>query len=224
MQYRLLMVDDDGELLKMLKNYFTMKGYLVETARDGAEALQKISAGPDLILLDVNMPRMDGMEVCRRIRDIVACPILFLTARVEEQDRIDGLLMGGDDYIMKPFSLKELEARIAAHIKREERSHRKTEVKYAEGLAIDYQARKVFWQGGETELTRSEYGILEFLSRNPGQLFDKERIYESVFGYDAQGDSRVVTELIRRIRSKIPRDGAQEWIETVWGSGYRWRK
>lgn len=224
MQYRLLMVDDDAELLKMLKSYFTIKGYLVETARDGAEALQKISAGPDLILLDVNMPRMDGMEVCRRIRDMVSCPILFLTARVEEQDRIDGLLMGGDDYIMKPFSLKELEARVTAHIKREERGRRKTEIKYTEGLAIDYQAQKVFWKGGEVGLTKSEYAIVEFLSRNPGQVFDKERIYESVFGYDAQGDSRVVTELIRRIRNKIPETAGQDWIETVWGSGYRWKK
>ena len=224
MQYRILMVDDDKELLKMLKSYFVLKGYAVETAEDGQEAFYKIGAGPDLILLDVNMPGMDGMEFCRRIRDMVSCPILFLTARVEEQDRIGGLLVGGDDYILKPFSLKELEARVTAHIKREERSRRRSEIKYAEGLAIDYQSQKVFWQDAEIELTRSEYSIVEFLSRNPGQVFDRERIYESVFGYDAQGDSRVITELVRRIRNKLPKQVGQEWIETVWGSGYRWKK
>lgn len=224
MQYRLLIVDDDKELLKMLKSYFTLKGYVVETAQDGQKAFGKIEAGPDLILLDVNMTGMDGMEFCRCIRDMVSCPILFLTARVEEQDRINGLLVGGDDYILKPFSLKELEARVAAHIKREERSRRKSEIKYAQGLAIDYRAQKLYWKSVEIELTRSEYSIVEFLSRNPGQVFDRERIYESVFGYDAQGDSRVITELVRRIRNKLPGQTGQEWIETVWGSGYRWKK
>lgn len=121
MGYRILMADDDIQLLKMLQQYFQMKGYEILTAKDGEEAMEKAGMGPDIILLDVNMPRMDGMEVCRRIRDKVSCPILFLTARVEEEDRVGGLLMGGDDYIVKPFSLKELEARITAHLKREER-------------------------------------------------------------------------------------------------------
>lgn len=106
MKYKLLMVDDDVQLLKMLSQYFQIKGYEILTAKDGKEALEKAAKGPDLILLDVNMPRMDGLEVCRRIRDKVSCPILFLTARVEEEDRVGGLLSGGDDYIVKPFSLE----------------------------------------------------------------------------------------------------------------------
>lgn len=122
MRKKILMIDDDRELLKMLRTYFEMKNYEVMTALDGAEALQKAGENPDIILLDVNMPYLDGLEVCRRIRDKVSCPILFLTARVEEEDRVNGLLSGGDDYILKPFSLKELEARIVAHLKREERS------------------------------------------------------------------------------------------------------
>ena len=127
MNYKILMVDDDRELLKMLNQYFTLKNYTVMIAENGIEAMEKISANPDIILLDVNMPGMDGIEVCRRIRDMVSYPIIFLTAKVEEQDRVMGLLSGGDDYVLKPFSLKELDARIIAHLKREERLHRKKE-------------------------------------------------------------------------------------------------
>lgn len=115
MAYRILIVDDDIELLKMLKNYFEIKRYDVMMAEDGTDALEKIHKKPDIILLDINMPKIDGLEVCRRIRGKVTCPIIFLTAKVEEQDRVNGLLSGGDDYILKPFSLKELDARIIAH-------------------------------------------------------------------------------------------------------------
>lgn len=224
MAYRILFIDDDEALLKMLKSYLEMEGYEVITARHGAEGLQKTALQPDLILLDVNMPRMDGMEVCRRIRDQVVCPILFLTARVEEQDRVQGLLAGGDDYILKPFSLKELEARITAHLKREERRSGKTRIRFQGELSMDYQAKEVQICGHPIELTRLEYAILEFLSMNPGMVFDRERIYEKVCGYDGEGDSRVITELIRRIRKKLQTYTETEYIETVWGMGYRWKK
>ena len=222
--YKLLFVDDDKALLKMLENYFRLRGYRILLAEDGMEALEKIEDVPDLILLDINMPRMDGMELCVKIRELVSCPILFLTARVEEQDRVNGLLAGGDDYILKPFSLKELEARITAHIKREERNRHKTRLKYKEGLLLDYSARKAMFGDRELELTKLEYDIVEFLSGNSGQVFDKERIYEKVCGYDAEGDSRVITELIRRIRRKMEEYTETGYIETVWGSGYRWKK
>lgn len=223
MQYKILLVDDDRELLKMLKSYFTLKGYLVSTAGNGAEALEIIGEKPDLILLDINMPVMDGMDLCRRIRDRVSCPILFLTARVEEQDRVNGLLSGGDDYILKPFSLKELEARILAHLKREERHSRNAEYRFAGELLIDYSARTVRLGETRLELTKAEYDIIEFLSMHPGQVFDRERIYERVFGYDAEGDSRGITELVRRIRKKLLLYSEEEYIETVWGMGYRWK-
>lgn len=222
--YKLLMVDDDKDLLKMLENYFRLRGYTVLLAGDGLEALKRLEEAPDLILLDINMPRMDGLELCVKIREFVSCPILFLTAKVEEQDRINGLLSGGDDYIIKPFSLKELEARIIAHIKREERKSRRPRLRFQDGLMLDYSGRKLFYEEKELELTKLEYDIVEFLSRNPGQVFDKERIYEKVCGYDGEGDSRVITELIRRIRKKIGEYSDTEYIETVWGSGYRWKK
>ena len=223
MKYKLLMVDDDVQLLKMLSQYFQIKGYEILTAKDGKEALEKAAKGPDLILLDVNMPRMDGLEVCRRIRDKVSCPILFLTARVEEEDRVGGLLSGGDDYIVKPFSLRELEARITAHLKREERHQSRTEYRFKGDCLVDYAARTV--QIGEQylELTRLEYEIVEFLSMHPGQVFDRERIYERVCGLDGEGDSRVITELVRRIRKKMAACTEQEYIGTVWGMGYRWK-
>lgn len=224
MAYRLLIADDDEELVKMLKSYLEIKGFEIITAGDGLEVLEKLSKNPDLILLDINMPRMDGIEVCRKIRNETACPILFLTARVEEQDRVNGLLSGGDDYITKPFSLKELEARITAHLKREERQKFRTSSRYENGLWIDYAGKEVRFEGKEIPLTRLEYEIVEFLSAHPGQVFDRERIYERVCGYDAEGDSRVVTELVRRIRKKFSVCLKEEVIETVWGSGYRWKK
>lgn len=224
MQYKILMVDDDKELLKMLRSYLEIKGYLVYAAEDGTEAVGMLGIDPDIILLDVNMPRMDGIQVCRRIRDQIACPIIFLTARAEEQDKVNGLLSGGDDYILKPFGLKELEARIISHLKREERHKAKTKFRFKDGCVIDYTQKSVIIDGKEVELTKTEYEIIEFLSTNPGQVFDKERIYEKVCGYDGEGDSRGITELVRRIRKKFQAYSPEEYIDTVWGMGYKWKQ
>lgn len=224
MAYKILMIDDDAELLKMLKRYFEIKKYEIITAENGLDGLNKIKLQPDIILLDVNMPNIDGIELCRRIRDKVACPVLFLTARVDEQDVVNGLSSGGDDYILKPFSLKELDARITAHLKRETRRREKTECCFWGELSIDYKAKAVQIHTDDLELTKLEYKIIEFLSMNPGMVFDKDRIYEKVCGYDAEGDSRVITELIRRIRKKFRQYTENEYIETIWGMGYRWKK
>lgn len=224
MNEKILIADDDRDLVRMLRTYFERKNYVVLSADDGYETLEKAEMNPDLILLDINMPRMDGIEVCRRIRDHVSCPILFLTARAEEQDCVNGLMSGGDDYIVKPFRLKELEARVRAHLKREERQRNKTDCHFCGDFMIDYSAKEIRIGGRKLDLTRLEYGIVEFLSSNPGMVFDKERIYEHVCGYDAEGDSRVVTEMIRRIRRKMQACTDTEYIETVWGMGYKWKK
>lgn len=224
MAYKILIIDDDAELLKMLRRYFAIKKYEVITARNGAEGLSKVKLQPDLILLDVNMPNIDGIEVCRRMRDKVACPVLFLTARSDEQDVVNGLSSGGDDYILKPFSLRELDARITAHLKREQRRKNRTECCFQGELTIDYKAKTVQIHENYLELTKLEYAIIEFLSMNPGMVFEKERVYERVCGFDAEGDSRVITELIRRIRKKLRQYSETEYIETVWGMGYRWSK
>lgn len=223
MPYKILIVDDDTELLKMLESYFEIKRYSVMTAENGMDALEKLKLKPDIILLDVNMPRLDGLELCRRIRDKISCPIIFLTAKAQEQDRVNGLLSGGDDYIVKPFSLKELDARIVAHLKREERHRNQPEYRFCGEMAIDYSKKDVRIGNDSLDLTKAEYEIIRFLSMNPGQVFDRERIYEKVCGYDAEGDSRVITELVRRIRKKMAQYTQTEYIETVWGMGYRWK-
>ena len=223
MVYRLLIADDEQDIRALLKDFFEMQGYQTETAKDGKEVLEKIARQPDLILLDINMPGMDGLEVCRRIREYVSCPILFLTARVEEQDRINGLMTGGDDYIIKPFSLDELNARVTAHLRREARRTRKDSLRIAGELVIHYSRRCVYCGEENLGLTRTEFDIVELLSMHPSQVFDRERIYESVWGYDSEGDSSVVAEHIRRVRAKFSAAGCGERIVTVWGVGYKWQ-
>lgn len=222
MVYRLLIADDEQDIRALLKDFFEMQGYQTETAKDGKEVLEKIARQPDLILLDINMPGMDGLEVCRRIREYVSCPILFLTARVEEQDRINGLMTGGDDYIIKPFSLDELNARVTAHLRREARRTRKDSLRIAGELVIHYSRRCVYCGEENLGLTRTEFDIVELLSMNRGQVFSKERIYEKLWGYDSEGDEAIVTEHIRRIRMKFRKYSDKTYIETVWGVGYQW--
>ena len=224
MNPKLLIADDEQDILHMLQQFFSLKGYQVLTASNGKEALLQAENSPDLILLDIQMPDMDGLEVCRRIRDYVSCPILFLTARIEETDKLKGFSAGGDDYIVKPFSLLELEARVQAHLRREARARGETHVKFSGGMAIDYSERTVAFQNEKIPLAKKEFDIVELLSQNAGQVFDKERIYERIWGYDSDGDSSVVAEHIRRIRSKLSAHTDKPYIETVWGCGYKWNR
>lgn len=222
--YKILIVDDEKDVVRMLESFFRLKGYDTITAYNGEEAIQKVSLNPDLILLDINMPGMEGTEVCLKIRDYVSCPILFLTAKVEDADKIKGFAVGGDDYILKPFSIEELGARVAAHIRRDHRQSVPINVRFFGKLAIDYSAKTV--KSGEMSLSfaKKEFEIIELLSMNPGQVFDKERIYERLWGYDAEGDSSVVAEHVRRIRAKLKNVGEEYHVETVWGMGYKWVK
>lgn len=222
MAQKILIVDDEAGIRILLRDFFEMQGYEVVEADSGGAALKKVQETPDLILLDVNMPDMDGLSVCRQIRERVSCPILFLTARVEEQDRINGFLMGGDDYILKPFSIEELGARVMAHLRRENRKKENHSVKIQGEITIYYDERNVLCSGNRLVLTKTEYEIIELLSMHPRQIFSKESIYEKLRGYDAEGDSAIIAEHIRRIRGKISVHTEQEVIETVWGVGYRW--
>lgn len=218
--YKLLIVDDEIGILQLLKDYFEIQGYEVATAETGRKAIEKAIENPDLILLDINLPDIDGLHVCQEIREKIECPILFLTAKIEEQDRINGFLMGGDDYILKPFSIEELGARVMAHIRRENR-HKPLEAEKT-GLMISYSQRRISYNGTNIVLTKTEFNILELLSMNPGQVFSKEQIYENVRGIDGTGDNSIITEHIRRIRNKISVYTDEEYIKTVWGVGYQW--
>lgn len=224
MQYKILVVDDEEDIVRMLKRFFESRNYQVLTALSGKDALRQVEHQPDIILLDINMPQMDGLQVCQRIRDYVSCPILFLTARIEDSDKVKGFSAGGDDYIVKPFSLVELDARVHAHLRRENRHNTESRVKFAGDLTIDYEQRCVFWKEERLSLAKKEFDIVELLSQNPGQVFDKERIYENIWGYDSDGDSSVIAEHIRRIRVKLSAYTEKPYIETVWGCGYKWNK
>lgn len=230
MRQTLLIADDEQGIVDMLKSYFA-PDYDVLTARSGAEAAAQAAKRPDLILLDITMPGLDGLTVCRSIRDHVDCPILFLTARIESADKLAGFRAGADDYILKPFDLDELGARVAAHLRREARSQREARsrreihggaVRFFGELAVDYGARAVTVEGRPVSFSRREFDILELLSLNPGQVFDRERIYESVWGIDGGGSSDTVMEHIRKIRAKLAARTSRSYIETVWGCGYKW--
>lgn len=220
--YKILVVDDEPDIIRLLKDYFEIQGFLVLVGRNGTEAVEKAASDPDIILLDINLPDMDGLEVCKRIRDHVSCPILFLTAKITEQDRINGLMTGGDDYILKPFSIDELGARVMAHLRREARSKKKGTVKFSGDFTINFSERSLYYKEQEIDLTKTEFDIAEYLCMNRGQVFSKERIYEKLWGYDSEGDSNIITEHIRRIRLKISKYTEKSLIETVWGVGYKW--
>lgn len=224
MRDKILIVDDEIDILSMLKDYFEFNGYDTITAANGLEAIKKAEKQPDIILLDINMPDIDGIEVCSRIRDFVSCPILFLTARIEDSDKIKGFGIGADDYIVKPFSMDELGARVAAHLRRERRQRESAKVRFDDKLAIDYTERCLYYNGTQISLAKKEFDIIELLSQHIGQVFSKERIYELVWDYDSEGDSSVIAEHIRRIRSKFAKADMKPYIETVWGVGYKWVK
>lgn len=219
---KLLIADDEPGIIQLLTDYFEMQNYQVIAAKNGAEVFEKLSKEPDLILLDVGMPFLDGFEVCARIRAHTSCPILFLTARIEEADRIRGFSSGGDDYILKPFSIDELGARVDAHLRREERRETAKAVKIFGHLAIHYSEKCAYYDEHPLALTGTEYKIVELLSLNPGQVFSKDQLYENVRGRDGCADSSIIMEHVRRIRGKIGAYTDKSYIETVWGAGYKW--
>ncbi|MCI8719214.1 MAG: response regulator transcription factor [Lachnospiraceae bacterium] len=222
MKHKILIVDDEIMMTELLSDHLSDEGYEVYTANSAAEALALLPKTPSLIILDINMPDIDGLEFCRTIRDHVSCPILFVTARITEQDKINGLQYGGDDYITKPFSLKELSARIAAHLRRDERSRTNASVLVSGELLVNLSQHRIFYRDMEIDVSKREFEIIEFLITNAGQVFDRERIYERVWGYDAEGSADVLKEHIRRIRAKLHEATGQDYIETVWGVGYKW--
>ena len=217
MTSKILIVDDEHGIVDMIQSYFQSQ-YDILTAYSGQEALQKAGNNPDLILLDINMPDIDGLTVCQKIRDYITCPILFLTARIESGDKIIGFQAGADDYIVKPFDLDELGARIAAHLRREQRRQSNSAVRFFGELALDYSARTATINSQSIPL----FEIVELLSLNAGQVFDRERIYELVWGLDRDGNSDTIMEHIRKIRAKFAAHTLHNYIETVWGCGYRW--
>lgn len=222
MREKILIVDDEKGIVDMLKSHFERQSFQVYTAYNGMEALKQAVCDPDIVLLDINMPEMDGLAVCQRIREFITCPILFLTARIESADKIIGFQAGADDYIVKPFDLDELGARVAAHLRREQRRQYNRAVRFLGEITIDYAARTIAINGESVSMSKREFDIVELLSLNPGQVFDRERIYETVWGIDGNGNSDTVMEHVRKIRAKLTAHTLHSYIETVWGCGYKW--
>ena len=223
MKYKILIIDDEEMILSMMEKCLGEE-FSVYTAENAKKALELLNVIPDIILLDINMPEMDGLELCQLIRGHISCPIIFLTARVTERDVIKGLSVGGDDYITKPFRMDELLARISAHLRREERKGTAENLRFDEELIIDYNSRTVFYGKEQLDFSNKEFEIIRFLSQNAGMVFDRETIYEKLWGYNGEGDSIVVKEHIRKIRNKLSVHTNKNYIETVWGVGYKWAK
>ena len=227
---RILIIDDETDLVMLLEDELRAKGHDVLTAYDGQTGIELSKKQPDLIILDIMMPGTDGFEVCRAIRDEVLCPIIFLSARQSETDKVRGLTLGGDDYVTKPFGLRELMARIDANLRREKRAqyinaeHKRSKL-YFGTLCLYLKERAVKIEGSRIDLTRREYDIVELLALHAGQVFSREQIYEKVWGYDSEGDSATVVERIKNIRAKFAAvTPGREYISTVWGIGYKWNK
>lgn len=225
MKHKILVVDDETMITELISDHLEDEGYEVYTASSATGALKLLPKEPDLIILDINMPEMDGLELCKSIRDHVSCPILFVTARITEQDKINGLQYGGDDYITKPFSLKELSARIAAHLRRDERARCGYASVLTSGeLLVNLSQHRIFYRNIEIEVSKKEFELIAFLLTNAGQVFDRERIYERIWGCDAEGSADVIKEHIRKIRAKLHAVTGKEYIDTVWGVGYKWKR
>ncbi|HZF89111.1 response regulator transcription factor [Streptomyces sp.] len=218
---RILVVDDDPTVAEVVAGYLDRAGHVVDRADDGPSALTRLAAHrPDLVVLDLMLPGMDGLEVCRRMRAAGPVPVIMLTARGDEEDRILGLEVGADDYVTKPFSPRELVLRVESVLRRS-RSATPGHRLAAAGLTIDPTGRRAVKHGVELALTLREYDLLCFLLRNPGRAFSREDLMREVWGWDF-GDLSTVTVHVRRLRGKIEDDPARpRLIRTVWGVGYR---
>ncbi|OWA36306.1 DNA-binding response regulator [Saccharibacillus sp. O16] len=225
MAERIMLVDDEREIVAFMRDALEDEGYEVLCAYGGEEALQLLPQKPDVVVLDVMMPGMDGYALCEAIRERASCPILFVSARRSEEDRVRGLMAGGDDYLVKPFGLREFKTRIYAHLRREKRERAGADRFLRFGvLAIDAKGRELKIGDQDVPMTAREFDILLLLALHPSQVFAREDIYERIWGLEADGDSATVTEHIKKIRAKLAAiDPELNPIGTVWGVGYKWQ-
>ena len=222
---KVLVVDDEKILAKGIKFNLENEGYTVILAHDGEEALEKAKyETPDIIILDLMLPKMDGLMVCNKIREFSKIPIIMLTAKSDDTDKLVGFEFGADDYITKPFNIMELKARMRAVLRRSNTSSASSEEEQKidrNGLIIDISSRDVYIDGKKVDLTVKEFDLLELLAKNPGHVYSREKLLSVVWGYDYPGDARTVDVHVRRVREKIEKDPANpEFLLTKWGVGY----
>jgi len=231
MSQKILIIEDEEGIIHLLKLYLKDAGYDVVVAKDGADGLVlHARERPDLVILDIMLPALDGFEVCRRIRSWSSTPILMLTARVAEDDRVQGFDLGADDYLVKPFSPRELVGRVRAILRRTGQSgagegkaggNSQSSVFRFPGLTIDLPARRVEANGSEVALTPTEFDLLALLAQSPGQVFTREMLMNKVWGYDYLGDGHTIDVHISALRKKIELNPEQRYIKTVWRVGYK---
>ena len=226
---RILIVEDEESIAELEKDYLELSGFEVEIATSGETGLEMALGGNyDIFILDLMLPGVDGFEICKQIRKEKDTPILMVSARKDDIDKIRGLGLGADDYITKPFSPSELVARVKAHLSRYERlvgsNVQKNEVIEIRGLKIDRTARRVFVDGVEKNFTTKEFDLLTFLASNPNRVFTKEELFSNIWDMESLGDIATVTVHIKKIREKIELDTSKpQYIETIWGVGYRFK-
>lgn len=225
---KILIVDDEKLLVKGMKFNFEQEGYIVETAYDGEEALRLArDKNLDIIILDLMLPKIDGLTVCQKIREFSNIPIVMLTAKTEDMDKIMGLEYGADDYVTKPFNILELKARVKAIMRRvTPASNRADRTKVLVGsVELDYNQRKVTIEGKTTNLTSKEFDLMDLLVTNPGRVYSRDNLLDLIWGYDYPGDARTVDVHIRRLREKIePNSAEPEYLLTKWGAGYYFKE
>lgn len=228
----ILVVDDEDNIVQFVQDALEDEGYTIYTACDGLQALTLARQHQfDLVILDILLPRRDGFAVCKALREDMNMPILFLSAKQSDADKIHGFSVGADDYVMKPFSIKELVARVEAHVRRQRRGQQHSQqtrmpMQLVYGhLTIDLVAYEVRYAGELLLLTRKEFEILQLLVLHPRQVFSREVIYARIWGMDSLGSTETVTEHIKRLRRKLAQCDAQTvYIGTVWGIGYKWER
>lgn len=226
---KILIVDDEKLLVKGIKFNFEQEGYDVETAYDGEEAVKLArDKSIDLIILDLMLPKIDGLEVCRIIRDFSSVPIIMLTAKTDDMDRIMGLEYGADDYLTKPFNILELKLRVKAIIRRSgqnQANKKSNSTVIRSGVKLDYNLRRATVGERTVELTSKEFELMDLFITNPGKVYSREALLDIIWGYDYPGDNRTVDVHIRRLREKIEPDAAHPiYINTKWGVGYYFKE
>lgn len=229
MSKRILIVEDEESIADLEKDYLELSNFEVEVANDGVEGLRKgLEEDFDLIILDLMLPEIDGFEICRQVREAKNTPIIMVSAKKDDIDKIRGLGLGADDYMTKPFSPSELVARVKAHMDRYNRligsTTQKNDIIEIRGIKIDKTARRVWVNGEEKTFTTKEFDLLTFLAQNPNRVFTKEELFRKIWDMESVGDIATVTVHIKKIREKIEYNNAKpQYIETIWGVGYRFK-
>ena len=226
---KILIIEDESTIAELEKDYLELSGFEVEVSNDGTDGLQKaLYQDYDLIILDLMLPGVDGFEICRRVREVKNTPIIMVSAKKEDIDKIRGLGMGADDYMTKPFSPSELVARVKAHMARYERLTgslaEENKVIEIRGIKIDTTARRVWINGEEKTFTTKEFDLLTFLASHPNHVYTKDELFSEIWDMESIGDIATVTVHIKKIREKIEFDTSKpQYIETIWGVGYRFK-